>query len=67
MNSDGGAVRQLTTDPSWDAAPVWSPDESWIAFHSIRSGNFDIYTMTSNGADVLRVTDSFGFDIFPDW
>ena len=39
----GGEARQLTTTPSYESTPIWSPDGKMIAFASNRNGNFDLY------------------------
>jgi TolB protein len=38
-----------------------------IAFTSTRGGNFEIYTMDSNGANQLRLTDDPAYDVEPSW
>jgi Tol biopolymer transport system component len=40
---DGGAATRLTVDPAQEVFPVWTPDESAIAFRSSRGKTFDIY------------------------
>ena len=39
----GGTATQLTTQASYEANPVWSPDGKQIAFASDRNGNFDLF------------------------
>jgi TolB protein len=38
-----------------------------IAFSSDRSGNYEIYTMDTNGQQVNQVTSSRGDDQYPTW
>lgn len=45
-----GATTQFTSDPGWDAFPIWSPDGSRIIFTSNRSGVYDLYQKAANGA-----------------
>ena len=45
----GGEARRLTSQPSYETSPVWSPDSKTIAFASDRNGNFDVYTMAADG------------------
>ncbi|HEY4359977.1 MAG TPA: hypothetical protein VGN17_03365 [Bryobacteraceae bacterium] len=44
-----GKETQLTSDPAWDAFPLWSPDGSRIVFTSNRRGVFDLYEKPLNG------------------
>ena len=43
MDSDGSALRQLTTDPGDENAPTWSRDGQRIYFSSDRGGGRDIW------------------------
>ncbi|WP_300549337.1 S41 family peptidase [uncultured Bacteroides sp.] len=52
----GGTAVQLTTQASYEANPVWSPDGKQIAFASDRNGNFDLYIMPSDGGAARRLT-----------
>ncbi len=54
--SSGGQAVQLTTQPSYECNPVWSPDGKQIAFASDRKGNFDVYVMPSNGGTARQLT-----------
>lgn len=49
FDAGGGAGTRLTTDPAWDAFPIWSPDGSHIVFTSNRGGTFDLYQKSVNG------------------
>ena len=53
---DGGVATRLTTLPSYEAYPLWSPDGSQIAFASDRHGNYDIFVMPSCGGSARRLT-----------
>lgn len=45
-----GVVSRLTSDPSIDDFPVWSPDGTQIVFSSGREGAMNLYTKLSSGA-----------------
>ena len=53
-----GVVQNLTNDPSTDYLPSCSPDGEQIAFVSDRTGNEEIYLMSSNGEDFEQITES---------
>ena len=44
-----GAATQFTSDPGWEAFPIWSPDGSRIIFTSNRGGTFDLYQKSVTG------------------
>ncbi len=54
--AQGGTATQLTTQSSYEANPVWSPDGKKIAFASDRNGNFDLFIMPANGGVAQRLT-----------
>ena len=56
VDARGGQARQLTTNPSYETMPVWSPDGKTLAFVSDRNGNFDVYTVPAEGGAAHRVT-----------
>ncbi|HET9529649.1 MAG TPA: protein kinase [Blastocatellia bacterium] len=45
-----GVESRLTSDPSREDSPVWSPDGSQIAFSSNREGRANLYQKLSSGA-----------------
>lgn len=45
--------------------PAWSKDGSMIAYSSSKSGNFEIYTRTIDGANPKRITDNNSYDFSP--
>ena len=46
---------------------VYSVPPAKIAFTSTRGGNFEIYTMDSNGANQVRLTEDPAYDVEPSW
>jgi len=59
----GGEARRLTTLPSYEASPVWSPDGRKIAFASDRHGNMDVFVMDSDGGKAERLTSNSAGEI----
>ena len=56
VDARGGKAQQLTTTPSYETMPVWSPDGKTLAFVSDRNGNYDVYTVPAEGGTAHRVT-----------
>jgi Tol biopolymer transport system component len=55
MNLETRAVRVLTSD--WDNVPGWSPAADSIVFtRKQQDGNFDIFTIKSDGTNLKRLT-----------
>lgn len=63
VSSHGGEARQLTTNPTYDAYPVWSPNGSKIAFASSREGSLDIYLIDMSGGEPRRLTTASGREV----
>jgi Tol biopolymer transport system component len=61
--------RQLTDDsaPVRNLVSSWSPDGSRIAFSSDRDGNTELYFMSPEGGNVVRLTDDPASDTEPHW
>jgi len=56
LPAEGGAMTQLTTNPTGDGRARWSPDGREIAFRSRRSGNLDLWVMPAEGGPARQLT-----------
>ncbi len=65
--AEGGAARQLTTNPAYDTAPFWSPDGKHIAFSSDRAGSMDVYVMPAEGGPAQRLTSHSAAETVAGW
>jgi Tol biopolymer transport system component len=66
VRPDGTGLRQLTTGPSFDACPAFSPDGKRIAYCSNADGTNEIWQMSQNGEHQRQVT-HLGFALWPDY
>ena len=62
-----GAMTALTDDTHYSNFPQWSPDGEHIMFTSNRDGDFDLYTIRSDGTELRRLTDATGVDAHSTW
>lgn len=62
-----GTIKQITFGKGPDLAPAWSPDGKRIAFHSERSGNFDIWFIQPDGGSPNQLTTSSLDEGQPSW
>jgi Tol biopolymer transport system component len=59
---NGNIVRQLTSEPGYDAEATVSPKGDKIVFTSIRTGDLELYTMDLDGTNVKKITFDLGYD-----
>src|SRR5262249_40392655 len=52
--------RRLTTHPSKDRWAYWSRNGKWIYFTSTRSGDEEVWRMSTNGGDAVQLTRNRG-------
>jgi dipeptidyl aminopeptidase/acylaminoacyl peptidase len=62
---DGKERKQLTKLNRINNWPDFSPDGKYIVFGSTRDGNFELYSMKSDGSDVVRLTENRFQDVRP--
>jgi len=67
VSRTGGEARRLTSTPAVERDPFLSPDGSWLAFTSNRSGNPDLYVLPVEGGDPRRLTWHPGADEARGW
>lgn len=60
VGADGKGLRQLTDDAYRDRHPVFSADGRRLAFHSDRSGRYDIWTIETDGSNLTQLTKTTG-------
>jgi len=56
FDKNGGNWRNLMNDKFRDRIPRWSPDGAKIAFHSDRSGKYQIWTINPDGSNLQQIT-----------
>jgi serine/threonine protein kinase len=56
FDKGGGHRRALTNDRFLERSPRWLPDGKRIAFHSDRSGKFQIWTINADGSNPEQIT-----------
>ncbi len=59
----GAEERWLTRGNSIDRQPTFSPDGKWMLFSSNRSGNLDLWKMSTETGAIRRITE----DLADDW
>ena len=64
---DGTNLKKLTDNDYFDVYPVWSPDDSRIAFLTWRDKDLDIYVMDADGKNDTLLYDSGYHDADIDW
>lgn len=70
MNTDGSNIKPLTQNKSYEESPNWSPSGKEIIFtrqlrdssDTSHAANGEIFIMNSNGSNLRRLTNKFGYD-----
>jgi Tol biopolymer transport system component len=65
--ANNGNITQLTNNSYSDKFPSWSPDGQWLAFHSDRDGNIELYIMKADGSETKRITNNPATDQTASW
>jgi serine/threonine protein kinase len=61
------ALTRITFDDGLQNEATWSPDGSFVAYSSDRSGKFDIWVQPVSGGDPVQITKGPGHNWQPDW
>ena len=56
MNADGSHLEQLTNNAAMNADAHWSPDGNELCFVSDRTGSSEIYVISADGTNPMRLT-----------
>ena len=56
FDKSGANLRNLMNDKFRERLPRWSPDGKKIAFHSDRSGKYQIWTINPDGSNLEQIT-----------
>jgi TolB protein len=67
MNAAAIVQTNLTNAAGNDENPVWSPDETRLAFVSTRDGDAEIYVMNADGSGQINLTNHPADDTNPAW
>lgn len=59
---DGSDLRALTENDVYDAEATLCPVDGSIVFTSTRDGDLELYRMDADGSNVVRLTDTPGYD-----
>lgn len=62
INANGTGLKRLTNETANAHDPDWNPDGTKVVFASNRDGDWEIYTMSTNGSNVQKLTSNVGID-----
>lgn len=65
MNADGSGQTLLTIGPAIDFLPTFSPDGRKIVFTSSRDGLYRIFSMNSDGSNVVSLSNTTAYGYLP--
>lgn len=56
MPVEGGEAKAITDGMGDAHEPSWSPNGEFLAFHSYKSGNYQIWTISKDGSNLTQMT-----------
>ncbi|MCA1650162.1 MAG: protein kinase [Acidobacteria bacterium] len=56
LRTDGSELRRLTNDMHKDRVPTWSPDGQSLALYSTRSGQWNYWSIRTDGSGLRQLT-----------
>lgn len=66
-NEDGTEERLVTSSWGYDGDAEMDSSADWVAFTSVRDGNYEIYKIMIDGDHLTRLTDDDSVDIMGSW
>ncbi|MCA9932815.1 MAG: PD40 domain-containing protein [Ardenticatenaceae bacterium] len=66
-NIETDKVTQVVNDDYINAAPVFSHNGRFLAYHSVREGNTDIFILDLETGELVNITDHPAKDSYPTW
>jgi Tol biopolymer transport system component len=67
LNPDGSSLQKISSSPSNDNQPSWSPDGTRIAFTNSVGGTPEIAVMNADGSNRMNLTANSEVDMNPAW
>jgi len=67
INADGTGLEQLTSWPTDERVPDWSPDGRTLVFYSNNDGDYDLYTLSLSSRAITKLTFNDCNDYSPQW
>ncbi|MGH7585003.1 MAG: TolB family protein, partial [Gemmatimonadales bacterium] len=65
MMPSGAGLKRITSGPSSNYSPRWTPDRSKLVFVSNRDGDEHIYVMSADGSNAARLTQGTCVERYP--
>ena len=65
--ADGGPLQRITSSPSRNMGPRWSPDGLSIAYYSQQGGKRDVWVTPVSGGAARQITKGDADNYYPSW
>ena len=66
MNADGSNVTWIARSEVWIGSVSWTRQGRWLLFTSWRDQNHEVYALSRDGTQFIRVTEGIAWDDTPD-